>query len=147
MTQLSKRYLPPNVQKRMYEILIKAISKARLENDVINFLTDLLSLTEQAMLAKRLAIAYLLVENKYTRREISKILKVSLTTIQRVSLTLNIQGTGYRKIVQSLVKDEKIEEFMNKIATIITSVPPKGRNWNEWRKEREQLKKTRRKAF
>lgn len=147
MTQVSKRYLAPNVQKRMYEILIKAISKASYSQDIIQFLTDLLSPTEQIMLAKRLAIAYLLVKEDWTTREITQILKVSLTTVNRVSLTLNIQGRGYRKIIKSLIRDEKVEEFMNKIADAITSIPPKGQDWSRWRREKEAKKLSRRKAF
>lgn len=147
MTQVSKRYISPDVQERMFEVFINAVSKAKYRSDVENFLTDLLSPTERIMLAKRLAIAYLLVKKSWTYREISKILKVSLTTVQRVSLTLNVQGNGYRKIVGSLLRDEKIENFMNKVADAITAIPPGGRDWKQWRKEREAEKRARRKVF
>ena len=147
MTQVSKRYLSPNAQKRMYEILIKAISKASYSQDIIQFLTDLLSPTEQIMLAKRLAIAYLLLKGTWTHREISKILKVSVTTIQRVSFTINTGGKGYKKIIGALTRDEKIEAFIEKLTDTITSIPPTGRNWSNWRKDREDAKIKRSKAF
>ncbi|TSC90177.1 MAG: hypothetical protein G01um10145_281 [Microgenomates group bacterium Gr01-1014_5] len=147
MTQVSKRYLSSDVQKRMFEVFINAVSKAKYRRDVASFLTDLLSPTERIMLAKRLAIAYLLVKKSWTYREISQILKVSLATIQRVSLVLNVQGDGYRKIVNSLLKDEQIENFMNKVADAITVIPPGGANWKQWRKEREAEKRSRTKAF
>jgi len=147
VTQVSKRYLSPNIQERMFEIFVNAISKAKYKSDVDGFLMDLLSPTERIMLAKRLAIAYLLVKKDWTHREISRILKVSLATIQRVSLVLNVQGNGYRKIVNSLLKDEQIENFMNKIADAITVIPPGGANWKQWRKERGAEKRSHRKAF
>ncbi|KKU82653.1 MAG: hypothetical protein UY10_C0027G0002 [Microgenomates group bacterium GW2011_GWA2_47_8] len=131
----------------MFEIFVNAISKAKYKSDVDGFLMDLLSPTERIMLAKRLAIAYLLVKKDWTHREISRILKVSLATIQRVSLVLNVQGNGYRKIVNSLLKDEQIENFMNKIADAIAVIPPGGANWKQWRKEREAEKRSHRKAF
>lgn len=97
MAQVSKRYLSPDVQERMFEIFVNAFSKAKYKRDIGKFLMDLLSSTEKIMLAKRLAIAYLLVKKGWTHREISQMLKLSLITIQRVSLVLNIQGNGYRK--------------------------------------------------
>lgn len=116
MTQVSRRYLSPQVKDRMYEILIKAIGAARQRGETIHFLTDLLSGPEQIMLAKRLAIAYLLLQGNYTTREISEILKVSLTTIQRVSTVLDTEGSGYREIVNSLLRDEKVQKFMDGVA-------------------------------
>ena len=147
MTQVSKRYLSPNIQERMFEIFVNAISKAKYKSDVDGFLMDLLSPTERIMLAKRLAIAYLLVKKSWTHREISKILKVSLTTIQRVSLTLNIQGNGYRKIINSLLREEGVEAFMNRLADAITAIPPTKRDWKTWRTDRERGKRERSKAF
>lgn len=147
MTQVSRRYLSPSVQKRMYEILIKGVSKARYGDDIVNFLTDLLSPTERIMLAKRLAIAYLLIKGNYTQREISQVLKVSLTTIQKVSLALNIKGECYRKIINSLRREEKIEAFMNGIADILNSVPPPKRDWGTWQRSKNEEQIKRRKAF
>src|SRR3990167_789974 len=147
MTQVSKRYLSEKVQKRMYEIFVKAVIKAGSKGEAVHFLTDLLSPTEQIMLAKRLAIAYLLINTNMSQRDVSSLLKVSLTTVGKISLTLTVQGSGYRRIVKSLVDEEKVEEIMNKILDVVTALPPKGRNWSTWRKDKEQAKRDRRKAF
>jgi|SRR3989344_3559610 len=120
MTQVSRRYLSPEVKSRMYEILIKGVDNARGNKQIVPFLTDLLSGPEQIMLAKRLAIAYLLIQDIYTRREMADILKVSLTTIQRVSTVLDIEGAGYRDIVNSLLRDEKVESFMDRLGDTVT---------------------------
>ena len=147
MTQVSKRYLSEKVQKRMYEIFVKAVIKAGSKGEAVHFLTDLLSPTEQIMLAKRLAIAYLLINTNMSQRDVSSLLKVSLTTVGKISLTLTVQGSGYRRIVKSLVDEEKVEEIMNKILDVVGALPPKGRNWSTWRKDKEQAKRDRRKAF
>lgn len=142
MTQVSKRYLSPEVKDRIFEILIKAVSKASAKDDVVSFLTDLLSPVERTMLAKRLAIAYLLLKGGHTYREISEMLKVSLGTIERVVLTLNIQGAGYKKITAAMMRDEKIEEFIERIGEALPELPlPKGQDWKRVTREREEAKR------
>src|SRR3989344_8919319 len=119
VVRASKKYISPQTRERMYEILVKAISRANHQKDIVNFLTDLLSPPEREMLAKRLAIAYLLVREKYTHREISNILKVGLGTIQRVSRVLEDEGSGYRKIITTLKKDVSVEEFIDGLVELI----------------------------
>lgn len=131
----------------MYEILVKAVSKANYSKDTVNFLTDLLSAPEREMLAKRLAIAYLLVKDIYTYRGISQLLNVGLGTIQRVSKVLDEEGAGYRKIVNSLMKEEQVEEFMAKIAEKITAIPTRGKGSGVWRAVNKKIRTRKRKAF
>ena len=119
MTRTTKKYVSPVVKSRMYEILVGSVAKAQKKGDVVNFLTDLLSPPEREMLAKRLAIAYLLVREKYTHREISNILKVGLGTIQRVSRVLEDEGSGYSKIIPTLKKDVSVEEFIDGLVELI----------------------------
>lgn len=109
----------------MYEILVGSIARAQKKGDVVNFLTDLLSLPEREMLAKRLAIAYLLIREKYTHREVSQILKVGLGTIQRVARVLEDEGEGYRKIITSLKRDISVEKFMDGLVELISNLDPR----------------------
>lgn len=131
----------------MYEILIKAVSRANNSNKTIHFLTDLLSPTERIMLAKRLSIAYFLVKGGYTTREISEILKVSLTTVQKISLILNTQGNGYREIINSLTKEEQIEKFMGALTESLQIIPRPGSDWSQWRRNKELNKLKNKKVF
>src|SRR3989344_203300 len=144
VVRASKKYISPQTRERMYEILVKAISRANHQKDIVNFLTDLLSEPEREMLAKRLAIAYLLVKDTYTYREVSQLLKVGLETIQRVARVLNEEGEGYRKIVRSLMRDEKVERFMEKIAEQISVLPTRGKGSAVWREVHLAVKKSRR---
>lgn len=80
----------------------------------------------------------------YTTRDISQILRVSLTTINRVSSTLHTQGNGYKQVVDRMLKEEKIVAFFNKLeATLDRALPPKGANWSEHyrRTAKEQISK------
>lgn len=125
MTRSSKKYISPSVKEGMYEILVGSIAKAQKKGDVVNFLTDLLSFPEREMLAKRLAIAYLLIREKYTHRDISRILRVGLGTIQRVARVLEEEGEGYRKIITSLKRDVSVEEFMDGLVELIGNLDPR----------------------
>mgnify|MGYP001557963171 FL=1 len=113
---------------------------ARLDNDsdVSNFLNGLLTKTEKIMLAKRLAVAFLLSKN-YNYRDISDTLKVSTATICKIKETMDKTEGGYEFFIRKLEKrselkklEKQFDKFVGKLANII---PPqkndmKGRtNW------------------
>lgn len=146
MAQVSKHPISPKVEERIYEILIEAVGKAKDKKSVVSFLKDLLSPTEQVMLGKRIAIAYLLLKD-YDQRRISRILRVSLGTVSKVNTTLNLQGQGYRKIINRMFLEEKIEKLFDKLIDLTPAIPPKGGDWAKWRKKLEEEKRARRKPF
>jgi len=120
MSQVSKHFMGTKISAKVYEVFINSIKNSRSKNEVISFLDDLLSSTEKTMLAKRVAIAYLLLEDKYTYREISKILKISLGTIAKVHATFALKGEGYRKIVGNLVTNKNIKNLLSEFLDLIT---------------------------
>ncbi len=147
MTQVSKLPLRKEIGKRVFEIFLSSLAKVHQKEDVESFIQDLLSPTEQLMLAKRLSIAYLL-SKRYDQRSISRLLKVSLSTVNRVSLRLQLDGTGYEKVFREISKEEKTNEFWQKLDDFISEiVPPKGRNWSNLRKQRWQERMSRQKPF
>jgi len=95
MTQVSRIPLRKEVEQRVYEVLMESIAAARSRNTVVRLLDDLLSPTERLMIAKRLSIAFLLLR-KYDQRTVSRWLKVSLSTVSKVSLTLQKGRGGYQ---------------------------------------------------
>jgi uncharacterized protein YerC len=120
MSQVSTHFMSPKISSKVYEVFIDSIKNSRSKSEVISFLDDLLSPTEKTMLAKRVAIAYLLLEDKYTYREISKILKISLGTIAKVHATFALKGEGYRKIVGNLVTNKTIKNLISEFLDLIT---------------------------
>ena len=147
MTQVSKQFLGKEIEKRVFEIFLSALSNIRGKEKIEIFLADFLSPTEKIMLAKRLSIAFLL-HKGYDQRAISKILKVSLSTINRVSLRLQIGGEGYTKVINEIILNEKVDEFWYKLDDLISGlVPPKGRSWTHWRRELWEKKTSRQKPF
>lgn len=147
MTQVSRLPLRKEITSRIFEIFLISLGKVRTKYDVKNFINDLLSPTEQIMLAKRLSIAYLL-HRKYDQRSISKLLKVSLSTVNRVSLCMKLGGEGYLRVFKEITTEEKTNEFWQKLDDFISEiVPPKGRNWSHWRRDRWEAKMRRQKPF
>ncbi len=78
--------------------LCQAIALTADKREAAELLTDLLGKQELEMIAKRLRIAELLLEN-LTYEDIKTELKVSFGTIARVQTWLQSAGEGYRKII------------------------------------------------
>jgi Trp operon repressor len=139
--------LAKKIEERIWEIFLEAVVKVKTKDQIENFLNALLSRTEKIMLAKRLAIAFLL-HQSYNQRTISQRLKVGLSTVNRVSLALTNKGSGYQIVIEKIIKNEKMADFWQKVEDFVGEIlPPKGRNWTKWRKERYQQKLVNTKPF
>lgn len=123
MSQVSKRTLSKNIEKKLFEIFFKSLAKLSNSSDIEKFLGDLLGPVERTMLAKRLAIALLLAKG-YQYETIKDILKVSQETIARVNIALNYQGDGYQMVIQKILRDEKLGEIFNKIEDATIEIIP-----------------------
>jgi len=147
MTQVSKYPISKDVYEHIFDVFLATIAEIKTKNEVASFLQDFLTPTERIMLAKRLAIGLLLAKN-YDYREISKILRVSTTTIGNMS-SLYKYGHAYRKVIDDILADEEMEKFWldfgEKIASILS---PGGAKTSGWFYLRNEIrKKKRRKPF
>jgi len=144
MTQISKYPVSKTVYKRILEIFLDVFVKIKTKREAEQFLKDFLTPTERVMLAKRLAIAFLL-EKGYDHRTIVKLLRVSSGTVARVNFIRKYGGEGYQKMIAKLMKEEQIENFLLSIAKAIStlgSVGGKGSSgWRYLRQEIEKKKK------
>lgn len=147
MSQISRYPIHKDVEKRMFEILRETISHLNNPEEIEDFLHDFLSPAEKIMLAKRLSIAALLSKG-YGYGSIMEVLRVTPPTIANVSLLLKYSGKGYKKAVERISKEEKMNAFWEKIEDILAKVPhAKGSDWSYQRIKYEKKKKARRKAF
>ena len=135
MPQVSKHPLAKPIEKKVTEIFLETIVRTNTTSKATTLIRDLLTPTEQVMLAKRLAIAYLL-EKGWGYRPISQTLKVSLATIARIKNIRNTAGESFKTILESMLREEMIKNWFAQLENIITAIPPKGRNWSEWAKQR-----------
>jgi len=137
MTQLSKRPLNKDTEKRIYEIFTHVLADASSQDDITALLYDFLTPTERVMLPKRLCIAYLLIK-EYDQRAISHYLNVSFTTITKVSTALKNDGKGYKTMLERIQKKEAFNVMLETIESGILGFLSKvSRKSNIWKKINE----------
>lgn len=97
--------IPKKEKEELLMEFCEAISTLKNPQEIMNFLTDLLTKQEIIMLAKRIKIAKLLLEGR-NYREIEGILKVGLGTVARISQWLSEGGEGFRLITERTKKEK-----------------------------------------
>src|SRR3990167_3793320 len=112
----------------MFETLWEAISQVRDKDDVQIFLNDLLSPIERVMIAKRLAIAALLLKgNSYeTIKDFLKVSKVSTETVAKISLILKM-NKGYQLAINKLIRTEAGKQFWQEIENLLYRLSSPGK--------------------
>lgn len=140
MAQVSKYPISQAVYEQIYELLLKVISDSRSNDESKELLDDLLTPTEKIVLAKRLAIALLLMK-KYTYENIKKILRVSQPTIALVNITLRYKGRGYKQFTDKILREEKIRKIWEKIEDSVLSTMSHGKGSGPWRYLKQELKR------
>lgn len=110
MVQISRKYLPKNLENKLFEIFFDSLAGLSKRSDIEKFLFNLLSPVEKTMLAKRLGIAILLAKG-HSQDEIKNILKVSQETISRVNMILRYKGEGYEMVIKKAMQKEQFKEL------------------------------------
>lgn len=105
----------------MFEVFEKTFIDLKSVEDARLLLGDLLTRTEKIMIAKRLAIAVLLAKG-YDYRSIINILKVSFTTINAILKQQVIDGRGYKKAVDKILKNESLDDFYTQLTKNIAKL-------------------------
>ena len=130
MTQVSKQHLSSKVSNQIFDMFMSTLTSLSSPSAVNSFITDLLSPTEQIMLGKRLAIAYM-IRKGYTQRSIVNTLKVGLATVSKISLSTKKPNGGYNLVITHMLKIQKVSDFFDKLEEKIDHLlPPKGANWS-----------------
>lgn len=122
MPHLSRYKLSPKHIDELAQKIVSAARTGRSQRETALFFDDLLTQTEKAMLGKRILIAMFL-ERGYTYAAISNILKVSETTIGAVSERLQKGGDGFRRAIEGLEQEEKIEKILIRVEKMFANIP------------------------
>lgn len=141
MTQISKYPIPDSTHQRILEIFFGTLVRIKSKEEAYQFVKDFLTPTEQIMLSKRLAIAFLL-EKDYDFRTISKVLRVSTTTISHVNLMRKYGSRGYKTMIEKILSEEKVKDFLLKVGEAVTSgVEKREKGSGAWRYLNQEIKK------
>lgn len=150
MTQVSKYPISKSIFDRIFEIFLRTFIKIKNKEQADQFISNLLTPTEKIMLAKRLAIAFLL-EKNYDYRTIQSIIRVSSPTITSVSMSLKYGSEGYRKLIAEIIKEEKLVSLLGNSISKLLSMPSsleKGSGtWTYLKREVDEQRKKNKKAF
>ena len=103
MSQVSKRKLKKEDFEKIYIQLIEIFGKTSSKKDSEKFLKEFFYTTEKVMLAKRLAIIFMVME-KIPDRKIAEILSVSTSTIGRI---IDKYSMGDYEYISSLINKNK----------------------------------------
>jgi len=142
MVHLSKKTIDKNKLAKLYRILFEITSVADDENEYIEIIKDIISPSEQIMIAKRIAIIFLLIKN-IEFQNICQVLKVSSSTVSKFSLLKEKESPIIKNLQGFIIKDEFYDFFLDFLNTLF---PPGkyGVNWKDaWeRKKESQRRKT-----
>jgi len=140
MPQVSRRSLSRNVQDKMFKIFFESLAQLSNPSDIQKLVLDLLGPVEQTMLAKRLAIALLLIKG-YQYETIKDILKVSQGTISKINMILNLKGEGYNMTVKRILRKQKIENLFNLIEDATIQILPESSVKRAMKREKRRTRK------
>jgi len=125
---ISKQKLDKAVSRRLWNQLLKTFRDAGKKDATNGIITNLFTYTEKIMLAKRLTVI-LLLDKGLPQHVISDELKVSISTVTRMSI--GIDKGRYDDILKMSGK-MNVLEILERI--ILMGMPPRvGRGrWNHW---------------
>lgn len=140
MPQISKYKLDKDIETEMFQKFWSSVAQLRDASTVSAFFSDLLTDTEEIMLAKRFTIAVLICRGKRPV-EIKSILHVAFSTIGSVESWVKNMKPDTRKLLEKLISDGKWEKFLDRIDAFLDELPPQyGTNWSRAGKEKFQRK-------
>lgn len=146
MAQISRRFIKPEVLRKIESLFVECVSRCEKPSVAADFLDDLLTKTEKVMIAKRIAIALMLLKQQ-DPRDISETLKVSYPTIYRVKTWLSYKGVGFRALLEAIIKRDQATKREHERALSDTRESPLWfgpTNWSAKRKGQwDRVRKTR----
>ena len=140
MVQISKGKLSEEILFKLFELFFQIVGKKNKKEEFLRVINDLFSPVERIMIAKRIAIIYLLLK-KIDQSTICQVLKVSSSTVARYSLLIS-KSTGITEEFDKLLKKEKITRFLEDLYNDFFSYPGRpGTNWSlAWKIKRQKEK-------
>lgn len=142
MTQVSQRFLDPAILTKLFLLFFEAVGHHSNSEEFENITKDLLSPAEKIMLAKRVAIIYLLLKKKDVLT-ISQALKVSTSTVSKFKYIIdNSQGIVLR--FNKIINREKVKDILSDLFRDFFFPTFKyGSNWSENLRNRRRIDKER----
>lgn len=140
MPQISRRKLPKELEEEMFSQFWVSLSRLRTSDNTASFFSDLLTDTEELMLAKRFTIAVLLLRGKRPV-DIKATLHVTNSTIGVVASWVKNAKPRTQKLLELLIQEGKWQGIIDRIDGLLDELPPPYRtNWHAAGKAKWQRK-------
>jgi Trp operon repressor len=111
MVNLSKIPVDQKKLSKLFHLLYEIVNKVEDKDDFLGLIKDILSPSEQLMVAKRIAIIYLLMKG-VDQSTIAEYLKTSRATVAKFSLLFYDKETQLIAIISELLSKAKISHFL-----------------------------------
>ncbi|MEK7633420.1 MAG: hypothetical protein AAB437_01090 [Patescibacteria group bacterium] len=143
MVNLSKIQVDEKKLVKIYQLMFEILNKADDKDDFLGIIKDILSPPEQLMVAKRIAIIYLLIKG-VDHSSISKYLKSSRATVAKFSLLFYDKESKLIGIIGELLNKETISHFFEDLfADIFIKPGLKIGHWQSyWDHKKRQKERT-----
>ncbi len=123
----SKFPLSDQVLEKLFDLFFEIVGKKSTKDEFRSTVVDLLSPAERIMLAKRVAIIYLLFK-KIDYYNICTVLKVSPATVAKYSFLME-KSQGIVPTFKRIIKIEKIGLFLEELFNTLYHPGVPGINW------------------
>lgn len=143
MVRLSRFKLSDVQLEKLFSLFFEIVGKNKNKADFQKIISDILSSTERIMIAKRIAIMYLLMK-QIDHRTICLVLKVSTATVAKFAVVME-KSIGVIPLFNKMLQNEKIIEFFVDVFNSFFAPGVYGVNWKSaWERKIAQERK---KAF
>lgn len=127
MVRLSRFKLSNQQLEKLFSLFFEVVGKNKTKNEFQKIITDILSPAERVMIAKRIAIMYLLMKD-VDHRTICYVLKVSTATVAKFAVLME-KSVGVIPLFKKMLTNEKIIELFQEIFNSFFAPGVPGINW------------------
>ncbi len=133
MPQVSKRYIPEEKLRRIFDLFFNLIVSLKDKSEAKNVLAEFLTPTEKVMIAKRIACFYLIFK-KVPACQIANSIKLSVSTITHLTYVFE-NSKEIKDFLTKRLTREKIKNFLEDVfVEFFYGMPRKGSDWRSNKK-------------
>lgn len=114
MTHVSRFPVPKDVYYQILNELYWVLADVRKPEEMKQFLGDFFTKTERIMLAKRLALAGMILKD-YDIETIKQVLHVSTGTMYRMKEKLERGGQGFKVGINRIIRKDEFDKFIRSL--------------------------------
>ena len=138
MARISRFKLKDEMLDKIFLLFFEVVGKKNNRKEFQLVIEDICSPTERIMMAKRVAIIYLLLKN-IEYQTICSTLKVSTSTVAKFSLLLD-KSSGIREVFQKILFKDKASLAILEAFDFLIPPGTLGTNWSAARERKQAIR-------